>query len=42
MNAATIALIVLPFLILQVGLMAYALFDLFQEDRRVRGDNKII
>jgi ABC-2 type transport system ATP-binding protein len=42
MNAATIALVVLPFLILQVGLMVYALFDLFQEDRRVRGDNKII
>ena len=41
MDATTIALVVLPFLIIQVGLMLYALYDLFQEDRRVRGD-KII
>jgi hypothetical protein len=41
MDAATIALVLLPFLIIQVGLMLYALYDLFQEDRRVRGD-KII
>ena len=42
MDAATIALAVVPYLILQVGLMVYALYDLFQEDRRVRGDSKII
>ncbi|MGD0863509.1 MAG: ATP-binding cassette domain-containing protein [Candidatus Limnocylindrales bacterium] len=41
MDAATIALVLLPFLIIQVGLMLYALYDLFQEDRRVR-DDKII
>ncbi|MGA3057923.1 MAG: ATP-binding cassette domain-containing protein [Candidatus Limnocylindrales bacterium] len=41
MDAPTIALVVVPFLIIQLGLMAYALYDLFQEDRRVRGD-KII
>jgi ABC-2 type transport system ATP-binding protein len=41
MDVTTIALVVLPFLIVQVGLMLYALYDLFQEDRRVRGD-KII
>ena len=41
MDATTIALVVLPFLIIQIGLMLYALYDLFQEDRRVRGD-KII
>jgi len=41
MEPATIALIVLPLLIVQVGLMLFALYDLFQEDRRVKGD-KII
>ena len=40
MDAATIALVVLPLLLVQLGLMAYALYDLFQEDRRVRGDSK--
>jgi ABC-2 type transport system ATP-binding protein len=42
MDAATIALAVVPFLIVQVGLMLYALYDLFQEDRRVQGDSKIM
>ena len=42
MNATTIALVVMPFLIVQIGLMLAALYDLFQEDRRVRGDSKII
>ncbi len=40
MDAATIALVVVPFLIIQVGMMLFALYDLFQEDRRVRGDSK--
>jgi ABC-2 type transport system ATP-binding protein len=42
MDPTTIALVVLPLLILQVGLMFFALYDLFQEDRRVRGDSKIM
>jgi ABC-2 type transport system ATP-binding protein len=42
MDAATIALVVVPFLIVQVGMMLFALYDLFQEDRRVRGDSKIM
>ena len=41
MDAATIALVGVPLLLLQLGLMLFALYDLFQEDRRVRGD-KII
>jgi hypothetical protein len=41
MDATTIALII-PLLILRYGLMLYALYDLFQEDRRVRGDSKIM
>ena len=40
MDAGTIALVVVPFLIIQVGMMLFALYDLFQEDRRVRGDSK--
>jgi ABC-2 type transport system ATP-binding protein len=42
MDAATIALIVIPLVILELGLMLYALYDLFGEDRRVRGDSKIL
>jgi ABC-2 type transport system ATP-binding protein len=41
MNPATIALVLVPLLILQGGLMAFALYDLFQEDRVVKGQ-KII
>ena len=40
LDPATIALVLIPILILQLGLMLYALYDLFQEDRRVRGDSK--
>jgi ABC-2 type transport system ATP-binding protein len=42
MDAATIALVLIPLVILQFGLMFYALYDLFAEDRRVRGDSKIM
>jgi ABC-2 type transport system ATP-binding protein len=39
-DPTTIALIVVPALMLELGLMLFALYDLFQEDRRVRGDSK--
>jgi ABC-2 type transport system ATP-binding protein len=42
MDATTIALAVIPLLILELGLLLFALYDLFQEDRRVRGDSKIM
>ena len=42
MDPATIALIVIPLLVMQYGLAIYALYDLFGEDRRVRGDSKIM
>jgi ABC-2 type transport system ATP-binding protein len=42
LDPATIALVLVPLAILQLGLMGYALYDLFQEDRRVRGDSKIM
>jgi ABC-2 type transport system ATP-binding protein len=42
LDPATIALVLIPVVILQLGLMVYALYDLFQEDRRVRGESKIM
>jgi ABC-2 type transport system ATP-binding protein len=42
MDVTTIALVLGPILIVQVGLMLIALYDLFQEDRRVKFDNKIV
>jgi len=36
LDATTIALVLIPILVLQLGLMLFALYDLFQEDRRVR------
>jgi len=42
MDPATIALVIIPLVILELGLMFYALYDLFGEDRRVRGDSKIM
>jgi ABC-2 type transport system ATP-binding protein len=41
-DPATITLVLIPILILELGLMLYAVYDLFQEDRRVRGDSKIM
>jgi ABC-2 type transport system ATP-binding protein len=42
MDPVQLALIVIPLVIFQYGLAFYALYDLFQEDRRVRGDSKIL
>jgi len=41
-DPATIALVLIPILVLQLGLLVYALYDLFQEDRRVLGDSKVM
>jgi len=42
LDATTLARVLIPILVLQLGLMLFALYDLFQEDRRVRGDSKIM
>ena len=34
--------LILPLILLQVGLLIWALIDLTQPDRRVRGDNKVV
>jgi ABC-2 type transport system ATP-binding protein len=41
MDAPTIALVLVPLVLLELSLMGYALYDLFQEDRRVRGEKVI-
>ena len=42
MSGSQILLIVIPIVLIQIGLLLLAAFDLFQEDRRVKGDNKIV
>jgi ABC-2 type transport system ATP-binding protein len=42
LDPQTIALLIIPFVVIEIGLLLFALYDLFQEDRRVRGDSKII
>jgi hypothetical protein len=34
--------LIVPLLLLQLGLLAFALYDLTRPERRVRGDNKLI
>ncbi len=42
MNASEIRAIAIPIVIVQVALLLLAAYDLFQEDRQVRGGNKIL
>ena len=42
MQVAQIALIVIPLVLIEVGLMLFAVYDLFQEDRSVRGNSKVV
>jgi ABC-2 type transport system ATP-binding protein len=42
MQVAQIALIVIPLALIEIGLMLFCVYDLFQEDRRVRGDSKVL
>ena len=34
--------LILPLVVLQLGLLVWALIDLTQPDRRVRGDSKVV
>jgi hypothetical protein len=34
--------LIVPLILLQLGLLAFALYDLTRPERRVRGDNKLI
>ncbi len=42
MNGTRIILIAIPLVLIEVGLLLFAAYDLFQEDRRVRGGNKVV
>jgi len=42
MNDSTILLLVTPLLVLELGLLIFALRDLLRADRRVKGDSKLM
>ncbi len=42
MDTTLLILLLLPLLVLQVGLMVFALWDLTRPERRVRGDSKLM
>ena len=42
MNDAQIVLLLLPVLVIQLGLMVFALWDITRSERRVRGDSKLM
>jgi Phospholipase_D-nuclease N-terminal len=44
MNAdlSGILLLVIPILVIQLGLLVWALYDLTRPDRRVKGDSKVV
>ena len=42
MNQTQILLLVLPIVLIEIGLIVYALRDLLRPERRVRGDSKLM
>ena len=42
MNDAQLVLLLLPILVIQLGLMLFALWDITRPERRVRGDSKLM
>lgn len=42
MTDGQILLLILPILVIQIGLIVFALRDLLRPDRRVRGDSKLM
>ena len=42
MNDAQLVLLLLPILVIQLGLMIFALWDITRPERRVRGDSKLM
>ena len=42
MSTREILLLISPLLVINLLLIGYALWDLLQADRRVRGDNKLV
>ena len=42
MSDAALVLLLLPILVIQLGLMVFALWDITRPERRVRGDSKLM
>ena len=42
MNEAALVLLLVPILVIQIGLMVFALWDITRPERRVRGDSKLM
>jgi Phospholipase_D-nuclease N-terminal len=42
MNDTQLVLLLLPILVIEIGLILFALWDLLRPDRRVRGDSKLM
>lgn len=42
MNEATILLLLLPIIVVEIALIVFALRDLVRPERRVRGDSKLL
>jgi hypothetical protein len=42
MNDSDILLLLVPVLVIQLGLIVLALYDLLKPERRVKGDNKLV
>jgi hypothetical protein len=41
-NVETLALVLVPIIVIQLGLLAWALYDLARPERRVKGDSKVV
>ncbi len=41
-DVGTLALVLIPILVIQVGLLIVALYDLTRPTRRVKGDSKVV
>jgi hypothetical protein len=42
MNDSTLLLLLTPLIVIQLGLIVFALHDLIQPERRVKGDSKLM
>jgi hypothetical protein len=42
MNDSTILLLITPIILIEIGLLIFALRDLLRPERRVRGDSKLL
>ncbi len=42
LDFGTFFAILIPILVIQLGLLVWALYDLTREGRRVKGDNKVV